>query len=175
MATIQPVAIPDGPRRRTQASTMLLHEYAQKLWPDYPQFYEYRLGPTPLSVPGYPLTPAIQRMLRLANMYSDLIVVEPDTLRIVEAKVVGTPSAVSQLRAYASLVLNTPELAQYAGRRMVETHLWAVDHELAHQMATAAGQAVIIYTPTWIEDYLSQKYYRVSPSAPGTSSETPQE
>ena len=174
MATIQPSAIPNGVRARIQASTNLLRQYAAMTWPDAEQFYEFRLGPTPLGVPGYPLTPAIQRMLRLANMYADLIVVEPSKMIVVEAAVVGNPAKISQLRAYANLVLNTPELTVYAGRQLVELHLWAVDHELAHQMATAQGQVVTIFTPSWIEDYLSQKYYRRNASPPGTSSPAPE-
>ena|SRR5271170_3461836 len=157
-ATITPTPIPLGARRRIQASTNLLHEWLQIAHPSATVYYEYRLGPTPLSVPGYPLTPATEAMLRRSNLYADAIVIEPARLTIVEAKVIGTPSAISQLRAYANLVLGTPELRQYLGRQMVELHLWAIDSELAHQMATAQGQAVQIFTPPWIEEYIQKKW-----------------
>ena len=162
MATIQPNAIPAGARSRVQASTMLLREYAAMMWPGVPQFYEYRLGPTPLGVPNYPMSPKVVAMLRRANMYADLIVIEPSRLTVIEAAVVGNPAKVSQLRAYASLVQNTPDLAPYLSRQLVEMHLWAVDHSLAHQMAVAHGQAVTIFTPPWIVEYLENKYYRRS-------------
>jgi hypothetical protein len=152
--------IPDGARRRIQASTNLLHQWIGVAHPADMVIYELRLGPSPLSVPGFPVTPQTEAMLRGALMYADAVIIEPSQIEVVEAKVVGQPSAVSQLRAYASLVLSTPDLQPYLGRQLVERHLWAVDNELARQMANAAGQVVTIFTPPWIEDYLQSKYWR---------------
>jgi hypothetical protein len=158
--TIVVTPIPDGPRRRVQASTNLLHQWVTAVHPNDYAIYELRLGPTPLGPVGYPITPAVEAMLRSSNMYADVVIVEPTQIEVVEAKVVGTPSAVSQLRAYASLVLSTPDLRPYLGRQLVERHLWAVDNALARQMANAAGQVVTIFTPPWIENYLQTKWYR---------------
>lgn len=165
-ATITVTPIPDGPRRRIQASTNLLHQWVTAVHPNDLVIYELRLGPTPLSIPGYPVTPQTEAMLRTANMYADATIIEPTQIEIVEAKMVGQPSAVSQLRAYASLVLSTPDLQPYLGRQLIERHLWAVDNELARQMAQAAGQVVTIYTPSWVEAYLQTKYWRNKPLNP---------
>jgi hypothetical protein len=163
-AAIVPTPIPPGARRRIQASTNLLHAWLAIAHPGALIKYEMRLGPTPLSTPGFPVTPATEAMLRVANMFADAVVIEPTQIMVIEAKVVGQPSAISQLRAYEMLVMNTPELRAHTGKQLVAMHLWAVDNELAHQMATQAGQAVTIYTPTWIEDYLQSKYWRRRPA-----------
>ena len=139
---------------------MLLHDWITNAHPAAFVKYEMRLGPTPLSVPGYPVTPQTEAMLRNANMYADAVVVDANFITIVEAKVVGQPAAVSQLKAYASLILTTPLLRQYANRQIVEMHLWAVDNALAHQMATQAGQAVTLYSPPWIQSYLENTYWK---------------
>lgn len=158
--TITPTPISDGPRRRVQASTQLLHAWVSLAHPTAIAKYEMRLGPTPLNVGTFPVSPQIVAMLRNANRYADLVYVEPDEVGVVEAKVVPTPGCVSQLSAYAGLVFSTPELQQYLTKPFRQYHLWAVDDEQVHSMASQAGQAVIIYTPTWIEDYLSQVYWR---------------
>ena len=158
--------IPDGPRRRIQASTQLLHDWITLAHPNAWVKYEMRLGPTPLSIPGYPVTPQTEAMLRRANMYADAVIIEPGAVTVVEAAVVGYPGKISQLRAYAALIMNTPELAPYIARQLIEMHLWAVDSEIAHQMAVAHGQQVTIYTPPWIENYLSEKYWRRGSALP---------
>jgi hypothetical protein len=160
MASITPTPIPDGVRRKVQASTNLLHQWITVAHPTAQTTYELRLGPTPLSIPGFPVTPAVERMLRNSNMYADAVLVEPTQIIVVEAKIVGTPSAISQLRAYEMLILNTPALSSHTGKQLVAMHLWAVDNELAHQLATQAGQAVTIYTPPWIEDYLKTTFWK---------------
>jgi hypothetical protein len=158
--SIIPTAIPPGARRRIQASTNLLHQWLEIAHPGAIIKYEMRLGPTPLSIPGFPVSPATEAMLRNNNMYADAVVIEPTQIFLIEAKIVATPSAISQLRAYASLVLGTPELSSHTGKQLIEMHLWAVDGELAHQLATQAGQAVTIYTPPWIEEYLATTYWK---------------
>ena len=152
--------IPDGPRRKKQASTQLLHNWLALAHPNAVTKYEMRLGPTPLSVAGFPVTPAIEAMLRVANRYADAVYIEPDEIGVVEAKVVGSPGAISQLTAYAGLVLATPSIREHLTKPLRQIHLWAVDDELSHSMALNAGQSVIVYTPDWIADYLNQVYWK---------------
>ena len=158
--TITPQPIPDGTRRNTQASTRLLHEWAQMQPWESPPSYELRLGPTTQSVSGVQLTPAIEAMLRRANWYADLIGLVPHELLVVEAKVVANPAAIGQLEFYRTLISSTPALRSYLDRLIVPVLLVAVDDDAIHQWALSKGIRVAVYSPTWIENYLIQKHFR---------------
>lgn len=170
MAGITVNPIPPGARRSKFASTNLLHEWISVAHPTAVVKYEMRLGPTVLSTPGFPLSPAVEAMLRNSNLYADAVVIEPTTIEVVEAKMIGFPGAVSQLRAYAMLVMGTPELRSHIGKQLIERHLWAVDNELARQMAQNQGQVVTIFTPQWVTTYLETRYRNQPSLAPDETS-----
>ena len=159
-ATITPGGVPDGPRRRTQASTRLLHEWSLTQSWEVPPVYEMRLGPTPLSIAAPVVTPAIEGMLRRANRYADMIGITSDEIQVIEAKMVADPGAISQLQHYLDLTYATPILQQYPGKRIQGVLLWAVNDVIVQQRANAAGLRVITWTPPWTQDYLATQYYR---------------
>jgi hypothetical protein len=157
---ITPTPIPPGPRKNVQASTMLLHEWAQmQVW-DSPPVYELRLGPTVMSTNGLPLTPKLENMLRVANRYADLVGPSQGRLLVVEAKVVADTAALGQLEGYRSLVPTTPALQQYRSLPIVAVLLCAVRDSLVDQMAQQKAIAVDVYSPAWIQEYLTAKYYK---------------
>lgn len=156
----EPQSIPAGSRRATQASTLLLHEWAKMQPWDLPPIYELRLGPTTQNVPGIQLTPAIEAMLRRANWYADLVGMVGHELWVVEAKVVATPAAVGQLEFYRTLITSTPELGQWRDRLIVPILLVAVDDDAVHQFALGKGIRVEQFAPAWVENYLVQKHFR---------------
>ncbi len=158
--TITPQPIPDGTRRNTQASTRLLHEWAQMQPWESPPSYELRLGPTTQSVAGVQLSPAIEAMLRRSNWYADLVGLVPHELLVIEAKVVANPAAIGQLEFYVTLISSTPALRNYLDRLIVPVLLVAVDDDAIHQWALSKGIRVATYAPSWIEDYLTQKHFR---------------
>jgi len=138
---------------------MLLSEWsALQPW-DSPPVYEYRLGPTPLLAGNVPVNPRVAAMLRVANRYADLVGPMSPYLLVVEAKVVATPSAISQLQLYVNLVTSTPLPSAWQGLAVQPVLLWAIDDPVVHQMATAAGIRVIIYDPPWVATYLNSKFY----------------
>lgn len=157
---IVPQPIPDGTRRNTQASTRLLHEWAQMQPWESPPSYELRLGPTTGSVSGVPLSPALEAMLRRRNHYADLVGLVPHELLVIEAKVVIDAAAIGQLEWYMSLISSTPALRNYLDRLIVPVLLVAVDDEQMRMWALGKGIRVVTYAPSWIENYLVQKYYR---------------
>lgn len=158
--TITPGGVPDGKRRRTQASTKLLHEWSlTQLW-DSPPVYEYRLGPTPLLAGAVPVDQRVEGMLRRANRYADLVGPIFPYLKVVECKVVADPSAISQLQHYVNLVTSTPLPAAWQGLVVQPVLLWAIDDPLVHQTATQNGITVVIYDPPWVAEYLASKFYR---------------
>ena len=153
--TFNPGGIPDGPRRRTQASTKLLHEWASLQAWEVPPIYELRLGPTPLTTYVPQLSYAEEQMLRRWNRYADLIGIKPDEIDVIEAKMIADPGAISQLEYYVNLVRATPVLDQWPGRILQGVLLWAVDDPVIHQMATARGIRVVTYSPPWAAEYLA--------------------
>jgi hypothetical protein len=158
--TFTPGGVPDGPRRRVQASTRLLHEWSEMQPWDAPPVYELRLGPTPLSVNAPVLTPQVEAMLRVFNRYADMIGITPTEIQVIEAKVVADPGAVSQLQHYVDLVHGTPLLRQYAPRSVQGVLLFAVNDPIVAQRANSVGIRVEIFTPAWVQDYLNLKYFR---------------
>lgn len=168
-ATFTPGGVPDGPRRRTQASTKLLHEWSiMQPWQS-PPIYELRIGPTPLVAAAPVLTPAIERMLRNFNRYADMIGITPTEIQVIEAKMVAEPGAISQLQHYVDLVHTTPTMSQYPARRVQGVLLFAVGDPIITQKAMAVGIRVVIFTPAWTQDYLNLKYFRRQPLLPAGS------
>lgn len=86
-----PGGIPDGARRRTQASTRLLHEWSINQPWQFPPIYELRLGPTPLSANADNITPNVAAMLRVFNRYADMIGITPTEIQVIECKMVAEP------------------------------------------------------------------------------------
>ena len=160
LLTITPGGIPDGPRRRTQASTRLLHEWSiMQPW-DAPPIYELRICPTTLRTYNEVLTPAVEAMLRVFNRYADMVGITPTEIQVIESKVVLDPGAIGQLEYYLDLMPGTPLVREWPGRRIQGVLLAAVDDPIIHQRATARGIRVNIFTPPWVNDYLQTKYFR---------------
>lgn len=159
-ATFNPGGVPDGARRRIQASTLLLHQWSEMQPWDVPPIYELRIGPTPLSAAAPVITPAIERMLRNFNRFADMIGITATEIEVIEAKMVPEPGAVSQLQHYVDLVHTTPQLQAYGNRRVQGVLLFAVNDPIITQRAQQAGLRVVIFTPAWTNDYLNLKYFR---------------
>lgn len=160
VAEIKPSPIPDGPRRRVQASTKLLHEWAEQQHWDGTPIYEARLGPTPLLAGSAEVTPEIAAMLRRANRYADLVGALNGELLVVEAKVILSPDAIGQLLAYLPLVESSPVRDKWPSMPIRGVILCAVDDPHVSNLALTHGIRVIVYQPPWIADYLASKYAR---------------
>jgi len=163
MAEITPGGVPPGKRARTQASTMLLQQWAATQTWLAPPVYEMRLGPTPLLNNGLPVTPRIANMLARANRYADLIGAVAGTILVVEAKVVATPAAISQLQLYVNLAYASPIRDQFPLLPITPVLVWAVDDPIVHQMAIAAGITVEVFSPPWVAAYLQNRFYPPQP------------
>jgi len=160
-----PGGVPPGTRSKIQASTMLLQQWAATQPWIAPPTYELRLGPTPL-VPGIlNVTPQIAAMLMRANRYADLVGVTTTQILVVEAKMVATPGAISQLTHYINLVYASGIRDEYPTQAVQGVLVWAVDDPIVHQEAVAAGLRVDVFAPQWAVDYLQSKYPPPLPSS----------
>jgi hypothetical protein len=153
-----PGGVPDGVRRRKQASTRLLHEWSQTQPWVAPPIYEMRLGPTPLAPGNLQLSPAVAAMLMRANRYADMIGATATQILVVEAKMVALPGAISQLLHYVTLAYGTDYRSLYPMHQIQPVLVWAVDDPVVHQEAVAAGIRVDVFAPQWAVDYLNARY-----------------
>lgn len=156
--TITPGGVPDGIRRTKYASTRLLHEWSQVQPFIEPPIYELRLGPTPLSANGFPLTPQVEAMLRVFNRYADLIGITDTEIQVVEAKIFPDPGAISQLEHYIELVHSTSLLRQYEGKTIQGVILVGLDDPWMAQRAAARGFRWVVYSPQWVGHYIQTRY-----------------
>jgi hypothetical protein len=161
-----PEGIPDGPRRRTNASTKLLHEWAQIRYPQVQPIYELRLGPTAKHLVGVAVSPELEAMLRVSNWYADAVFLLPNELLVVESKVDPDPAAIGQVLFYRRLMFETPALAGKTHLPVAAAVLFAEDDEVITPFARDLGVRVEIYTPQWIADYLVQRQFRRRLSPP---------
>lgn len=158
--SFSPGGVPDGVRRRTPASTRLLHEWSVMQPWVAPPVYELRLGPTPLTTQMSGLTPGMETLLRNSNRYADMVGITAKEIQVVEAKMIADPGAVSQVLHYRDLVYATPLLREYTRRVVQPVLLWAVDDAIVHQTAVRQGIHVIVFTPSWVQEYLQRSFLR---------------
>jgi hypothetical protein len=166
-----PGGVPDGARRRKQASTRLLYEWSLTQPWIAPPVYEQRLGPTPLLPGNIPVPPTIAAMLSRSNRYADLLGVTATQILVVEAKMVATPGAISQVLHYVNLVYQSAIKDDYPLLMIQPVLVWAVDDPLVHQQATSQGIRVDVFAPAWAAEYLNSRYQPKPPapaSEPGT-------
>jgi hypothetical protein len=163
---MQSQPIPDGTRRRTPASTMLLHEWVSAKYPLAQVFYELRLGPTQKHLVGVEVSPQLEAMLRVANWYADAIIVTPNEGLVVEAKVDPDSGAVGQALFYRTLIFSTPAMQPFLHLQFNPVVLFAEDDSAMTPWARSLGVRVEIYTPTWIQTYLVNRQFRNRSASP---------
>ena len=166
--TRAPVAWP-GPTGRRPWSTELLREWAGVRYPGAPLWEQVRLGPTSAKVSGVTILPALEAMLRVELWYADGIILLPNEVLCIEAKVKASPGAIGQVLFYLRLMLSTPEVQPYLAIPFVPVVLFAEDDATVNQFARQMGVRVELYTPPWIQEYLTRVQFRTR----GTASSGP--
>lgn len=134
-------------------------------YPGAQVLYECRLGPTQKHLVGVQVTPTLEAMLRVANWKADCVIVLPNEVLVIEAKVDPDPGAVGQVLFYRSLVYLTPALAALTALPLSPMVLFAEDDSGVTPFARSLGVRVEIYTPPWIATYLEQRQFRNRSSA----------
>lgn len=133
-------------------------EYVAKTFPDSPVKLGCPLGPGVRGlVEEYGLPKALT-MSRGFRPEVDAVVVLPEKLIVIEAKIFKIVDGISKLPVYASLIPATPEL--WIHRKLpVEMRLitpWLTAQ--VQEMARGMGVEVDIYNPPWIKDYVDKMH-----------------
>jgi hypothetical protein len=133
---------------------MLLKEWISIRYPTALVFYQLRLGPTDRSLVNVPVTPALERLLRVANWYADAVILTDTEGLIVEAKREPDPSAVGQVLFYLRLYWSTPDLLGYQQIPFSPVVLFPSNDVAVTDFARSLGVRVEIYTPPWYAAYI---------------------
>ena len=171
-----PVSTPTLTGRRPW-STLLLREYAVRMFPGEQLVEQLRLGPTSSHLVGVTVTPALEAALRVSNWYADGVLFLSDKTLIIEAKIKPNPSAVGQVLFYRRLANRTPVFQARLNLPIEAAVLFAEADNDVTDYARALGVVVFTFTPMWIADYLQLVQFRARSSLlaepNSTAAETP--
>ena len=147
--------MPRGPLRSPWGETRLLSEYLALTYPEDLVFERLRLGAAAPLMPSAEMTPAELAMVGVFRRWADAVVVTPEDLIIVEAKVRSSPTAIGQLTLYQTLLASTPELKPYLARRQVLELVVAVEDPAVSRLCASNGIRCRVYRPAWLPEYLA--------------------
>jgi hypothetical protein len=106
------------------------------------------------------LTDEERRMIGVHRRWADAVVLLPDRVILVEAKIRPQPGVISQLTTYARLLPHTPELGRHADLPIEMVLLYAIEDGLINVLAREQGIKCISYQPAWLDEYLEELYPR---------------
>ena len=90
------------------------------------------------------------RMYSVMLRYADAVVVDNDTIYIIEAKLAPNAGAVGQLLQYGMLILETPEFSQYRDRKIQLLLLSAKQSGDVAEMCARNGIRFVYYPRDWL-------------------------
>lgn len=144
------------PKKRNWAprEQRLVSEFIAEFYPEYESRTHVHLGSTPPRLRGRFAKPTDERLVGVFRRWADAIVIMPDRIVLIEAKILPHPGVLSQLKLYARLLPSTPELVEHKNKPIERVLLCAIPDPLLNQMCREEGVRVVIYRPRWITAYL---------------------
>ena len=143
-------------RKSAQVETRMVAEYLLK---------NYAAFPTRTGVPlgyvdeGLMATAGYQKAILMSRPYRpecDAIVILPNYLVLIEAKVWNVVNGCAKLPLYKSLVASTPELKQYLPREIIMHLVVGWTNPNLEAMAQSAGVVIKVYSPDWLADVVNK-------------------
>ena len=148
-------------KRQWQAREQrLVSEYLAEHYGRYETMTRVRLGSINPALHPEKLTTAELRAVGVWRRWADAIVVMPDKLVLIEAKIRPNPGVISQLELYEHLVPLTPELKEHKAKRIEKVLLLCINDPVVVSMAREKGIKVVHYKPDWVDEYLDILYPR---------------
>lgn len=148
-------AEPRAKRAYEPRELRLLSEWIAKFHSEKQVLTRVRLGAIRPDIDTSGLTTSDLMMLGLFRRWADAVIITPTHKTIIEAKIVAHPVAISQLQLYASLIDQTPELAEFRHLPTKLLMLVAVEDPPLTKIARNAGIEVTVYVPSWLDDYFA--------------------
>ncbi len=153
---------PPGRRTYRTWEQQFLGEWMARFRPDARVLTHVRLGPIRPALQGVTLTALEMAALGLWRRWADALVILPDRLELVEAKILQSPTQNAQLELYAHLLPDTPELVEFRGRRIDKVALVALEDPAATFLARSVGIQVVVWRPPWIGKWMDARGPRAS-------------
>lgn len=151
---------PPGRRRYRTWEQQFLGEWVALYRPDARVLTHVRLGPIRPATQGVQFSALEMQALGLWRRWADALVILPDRLELVEAKILQSPTQNAQLELYAHLLPDTPELVEFRGRHVDKVALVALEDPAATFMARSTGIQVVVWRPPWIGEWMEAKRAR---------------
>lgn len=148
------------PRKWQPREMRMLSEFLAEHYPDAEYRVRVRLGRIQPRSEGRFTTEEERVSAGMFRRWADALVIEPDRLILIEAKIRPQPGVISQLQLYARLVPHTPELQQFLDRPLEMLLIYAIQDDLLISMAREADIKCRLYKPEWIDAYLDELYPR---------------
>lgn len=139
-------------RKNQQVESRMVSEYLLDQYAQFPT-----ISPVPLGAISDELAAQVGfakavGMSRPFRPYADAVVILPNYLLLVEAKVWNVVNGLAKLPLYKSLVPVTPELKQYTGREVLMELVVAWTNSNLEIMAKDAGVRLKVYSPPWLQE-----------------------
>lgn len=135
-------------------------DYLANRWAHRETIQHVRVGAIPFELPIDGLSEPEIRSLGVFRRWVDAVVIDPPTIRILEASVVPDPGDLGKLLLYLRLWPNTPEYHEFSGWPVEGRLVWAVDDPPVRALARELGLSAEIFHPPWVDDYFERLAHR---------------
>jgi len=137
------------PREMQMLSEWLVKTQQGKRW-----MTRVRLGSPRPEIPRPEMSSEEKAMIGVWRRWADAVILEEDSVTIVEAAIRPDPGKISQLELYGILFPHTPELAPWRALPLHLILLYAIEDPATILLARQKGIRCIEYKPSWLPSYM---------------------
>lgn len=146
-------------RRRTDRNwepreQRLVAEFVNFAYPGVESRTHVHLGTVQPRLRGRFTSDEDLRIVGLFRRWADALVFLPDRTVLIEAKIKPEPGVTAQLKLYARLLPNTPELEECKHKPVEKVLVCAIEDPQVSALAREENIRVVVFRPKWIEAYL---------------------
>ena len=148
-------------RKTRQIETRMIAEYLKERYANFPHVSKQVLGAVSDELQAQMGYQKALGFTRPSRYEVDGMVILPNYLLLIEAKVFQIIPGLAKLPLYKSLVPVTPELKQYLPREVLMELVVGWTNANLETMARSAGVTVQVYCPDWLKQAVddNQKYW----------------
>lgn len=142
------------PRREWEAE--YVSEYVTITFPGATVVYHCRLGTWPQPLTAGELSEQEQAMLKVRMRWADAIIIEPDKLIVIEAKLRASEflKGLGELQLYTHLVRHTPEFEKFKNRAVVGRLITPIEDPALTLIARQQNIETAVFKPSFYDDFL---------------------
>lgn len=131
-------------------------DYLADRYPGRRWWTNVRVGPIDPHVPRPDLSEAQRKLMGAFRRYADAVVLDGDTLVIVETTIFKAVEKIGPLLEYARLLPQTPEFAEWRGLPIRAELVSPIPDQRAAELAGQVGITFVTWEPPWLDEVLEQ-------------------